>query len=180
MTSPRTRLALLVAGLLTALVAAAPGSDAAPRAAAPLPPGAVGPFQVRNQGTGRCMGYPAGDDRVRVWDCTTETYQLWYLVPDSRGRYQLANGIDGRCLAGWTQGPNGWSLWKAACDGSFTDIDQLWYVYPADHSGPGPISNLNGRVLEPDRGAGGANGARIAIWDNQGLPTQQWGLTYVR
>ncbi|WP_171161903.1 RICIN domain-containing protein [Streptomyces sp. I05A-00742] len=176
----RTRLAPVLAGLLVALVAVAPGSGAVGRAADPVPPGAVGPFQVRNQGADRCLGHPAGDDRARVWDCARETYQYWYLVTDHRGRYQLANGNDGRCLTGWAEGTNGWSVWKAACDSTFGNADQLWYVHQADNPGPGRIANLFGRVLEPDRGEAGANGTRVEIWDNQGLPSQQWSLVYVQ
>ncbi|KUN00086.1 hypothetical protein AQI95_35560 [Streptomyces yokosukanensis] len=179
MRSPRARLALVVAGLLTALVAGAPGSGASTRVADPALRAGVGPFRVRNQGTGRCIGFPAGDDRTRTWDCTTEAYQLWDLVADGLGRYQMVNRRDGRCLAGWAQGPERWATWLSTCDRTFRDVDQLWYVYPASSADPAPIANLYGRVLEPDRGRGGANEAPAVIYDNQGLPDQQWTLKYV-
>ncbi|WP_438296002.1 RICIN domain-containing protein [Streptomyces sp. HUAS TT7] len=83
------RFAVLAAVLAATFAAATPGVGAAePQARAESAP-AVGPSQIRNQGTGRCMGMPAGDDRMRVWNCTTEAYQLWDLVPDGRGRYHM-------------------------------------------------------------------------------------------
>ncbi|MEV0935449.1 RICIN domain-containing protein [Streptomyces phaeochromogenes] len=178
MTPSRTRRALVLAGLLVALASVAPSSGAVDRAADPSPRAAVGPFQVRNQGTGRCMGMPAGDDRMRVWNCTSEPYQLWDLIADGRGRYHLATRRDGRCLAGYAQGPSGWATWLSDCDRSFTNVDQLWYVDPAHSADPAPIHNLYGRALEPDRGWGGANESPVVTNDNQGLPNQQWTLIY--
>ena len=87
--------------------------------------------------------------------------------------------MDGQCLTGYAAGPNGWSVWTAACDGTFSNTDQLWYVWPADNPGAGPVADINGRVLEPDRGDPGSDGARVEIWDNQGQPNQQWNLVYV-
>ncbi|MEU1406647.1 RICIN domain-containing protein [Streptomyces sp. NPDC005728] len=174
----------LVATFATALapgvVAAEPNvpEDAAPAVAAPR---AVGPFQVRNQGVGRCMGFPYGDDRVRLWDCSDEAFLLWDLVSDGRGRHHLVSRRNGECFAGWAQGPNGWSTWVSTCDNTFSNPDQLWYVHPADHAGAGPISNLFGRVLEPEHGPGGGQQeARVEIWDNQGLPSRQWTLKYIQ
>ncbi|GAA2464544.1 RICIN domain-containing protein [Streptomyces mauvecolor] len=176
--NPRNRLAVLAAVLAATFAAITPGAGAAePRARAESTL-AVGPFQVRNQGTGRCMGMPAGDDRMRVWNCTTEAYQLWDLVPDGRGRYHMATRRDGRCLAGYARGPVGWATWLSNCDRGFTNEDQLWYVDPADSAGPGRIANLFGRVLEPDRGWGGANESPVVTHDNEDLPNQKWTLSY--
>ncbi|MEU5127474.1 RICIN domain-containing protein [Streptomyces mobaraensis] len=177
---------MLAAALVAVFLTAAPGVGAAgsqtraEKAAATSAPSAVGPFQVRNQGTGRCMGFPSGNDRVRVWDCTTEAYQLWDLAADGRGRYHMVNRRDGRCLAGYAQGPSGWATWLSTCDADFGNVDQLWYVDPATQSGPARIANLYGRVLEPDRGWGGANQSPVVTNDNQGLPNQKWTLKYIR
>ncbi|MEU5190195.1 RICIN domain-containing protein [Streptomyces klenkii] len=183
--NPRKRISVLVTALAAAFALAAPGAGAAePRSraeAAPVKAAAgVGPFQVRNEDTGRCMGFPAGDDRTRVWNCTTEAYQLWDLVADGRGRYHMVTRRDGRCLAGYAQGPSGWATWLSTCDSSFSNVDQLWYVDPATQSGPARIANLFGRVLEPDRGWGGANESPVVTNDNQGLPNQKWTLKYIR
>ncbi|MBB5120252.1 RICIN domain-containing protein [Streptomyces eurocidicus] len=183
---PRKRLTVLAIALAAAFAAATPGAGAAqPRARAERAPAAaaragVGPFQFRNQGTGRCMGFPYGEDRVRVWDCTTEAYQLWDLVADGRGRYHMVNRRNGECLAGYAQGPSGWATWLSTCDHDFTNVDQLWYVDPATQSGPARIANLFGRVLEPDRGWGGANRSPVVTNDNQGLPNQKWTLKYIQ
>ncbi|MFD9907027.1 RICIN domain-containing protein [Streptomyces sp. NPDC059063] len=194
--TPHHRLAVLSTALAAvALAVAAPGVDAAEShapaksrasaesrapadAAAPRGTRAIGPFQVRNQGVGRCMGFPRGDDRMRVWNCTTEAYQLWDLVADGNGAYHMVTRGDGRCLAGWAQGPNRWATWLSDCDRSFTNVDQLWYVHPVHSADPAPISNLFGRVLEPDRGWGGVNETPVVIYDNEGLPNQQWTLKY--
>ncbi|MEU1815903.1 RICIN domain-containing protein [Streptomyces roseifaciens] len=178
MTLSRTRRALVLAGLLAALASVAPSSGAVVRAAEPTARAAVGPFQVRNQGTGRCMGMPPGDDRMRVWNCTSEPYQLWDLIADGRGAYHMVTRRDGRCLAGYAQGPSGWATWLSDCDRSFTNVDQLWYVDPAHSADPARIANLFGRVLEPDRGWGGANESPVVTNDNQGLPNQKWTLIY--
>ncbi|PSJ30512.1 hypothetical protein B7P34_00355 [Streptosporangium nondiastaticum] len=178
---PRKRLAVLVAALATTFAVATPGAGAAEaQARAKTAPAAVGPFQFRNQGTGRCMGFPYGEDRVRVWDCTTEAYQLWDLVADGKGRYHMVNRRNGECLAGYAQGPSGWATWLSTCDNSFTNVDQLWYVDPATQSGPARIANLFGRVLEPDRGWSGANRSPVVTNDNQGQPNQKWTLKYIQ
>ncbi|GGV12834.1 hypothetical protein GCM10010260_59580 [Streptomyces filipinensis] len=177
---------MLATTLAAIFIAAAPGVGAAEpqtqaeTAAAASAAGSVGPFQVRNQGTGRCMGFPSGEDRVRVWDCTTEAYQLWDLDADGRGRYHMVNRRNGECLAGYAQGPSGWATWLSRCDSSFTDVDQLWYVDPAHQSDPARIANLYGRVLEPDRGWNGANRSPVVTNDNQGLPNQKWTLKYIQ
>ncbi|GHE12607.1 RICIN domain-containing protein [Streptomyces alanosinicus] len=182
---PRKRLAMLATTLAAILAAAVPGvGAAAPQTPAETAPAAlalraVGPFQVRNQGTGRCMGFPADDDRVRVWDCTTDAYQLWDLVADGQGRYHMVSRRNGECLAGYAQGPSGWATWLSPCDRGFTDVDQLWYVDPANQSDPARIANLFGRVLEPDRGWNGANESPVVTNDDQGLPNQKWTLKYI-
>lgn len=127
------------------------------------------------------MGFPYGDDRVRLWDCSTEGFQLWDLVADGNGRYHMVNRRNGECLAGWAQGPNGWSTWLSTCDTTFTNVDQLWYVDSAHESDPARIANLFGRALEPQRDSGGGQeGARVEIWDYQGLPNQRWTLKYIQ
>lgn len=182
----RKRLAVLATALAAVFVAATQGvgvaaPQARPKMASTAPARrAVGPFQVRNQGTGRCMGFPSGDDRVRVWDCTTQAYQLWDLVADGRGRYHMVTRRNGECLAGYAQGPSGWATWLSPCDSSFTNVDQLWYVDPANQSDPARIANLYGRVLEPDRGWGGANESPVVTNDIQGLPNQKWTLKYIQ
>ncbi|MFD9068991.1 RICIN domain-containing protein [Streptomyces lasiicapitis] len=199
MTSPRTRpatphsrraplvalaalVALVAAALPASSAAAAPGGEAArpeaPKLAAPPAAPAVGPFQVRNHGIGRCMGMPPGDDRMRVWNCTSEPYQLWDLIADGRGRYHMATRRDGRCLAGHANGPAGWATWLSDCDRTFTNVDQLWYVDPAHSADPDRIANLFGRALEPDRGWGGANESPVVTNDYDGRPNQRWTLIY--
>ncbi|MFD8983339.1 RICIN domain-containing protein [Streptomyces sp. NPDC059564] len=178
MTLSRTRRALVLAGLLGALASVAPSSGAVGRAADPPLRAVVGPFQVRNQGIGRCMGMPSGDDRMRVWNCTSEPYQLWDLIADGHGRYHLVTHRDGRCLGGYANGPAGWATWLSDCDRSFTNVDQLWYVDAAHSADPAPIRNLFGRALEADRGWGGANESPVVTNDNQGVPNQQWKLIY--
>jgi hypothetical protein len=169
----RLRFAVTVAGLVACVVGITPAAVAGTRAAAAVPPGAVGPFLVTNQGTGRCLDI---EDRGRLYDCNQwEPKQRWYLVPDGQGRYELANESDGWCLAGWWNGPNGWSVWTSNCDSSFTATDQLWYIPDS-----GPISNLNGRVLEPNSGDPNSNGTSVEIWDYQGTANQQWKLNYIQ
>ncbi|GGV11458.1 RICIN domain-containing protein [Streptomyces spectabilis] len=158
--------------------AAAPGAGAADRPAPEQRAPRVGPFQIKNHGVGRCLGFPAGDDRMRVWNCTSEPYQLWDLIADGRGAYHVATRGDGRCLAGWAQGPERWATWLSDCDRSFTNEDQLWYVHPAHSAEPATIANLFGRVLEPDRAWGGANEAPVVIHSPDGRPNQQWTLVY--
>ncbi|GGR66524.1 hypothetical protein GCM10010252_00170 [Streptomyces aureoverticillatus] len=182
--------ALAAAALPASSAAAAPGTEATrpqapgaqktppPALAAPPAAPAVGPFQVRNHGVGRCLGMPPDADRMRVWDCTTEPYQLWDLIADGRGRYHMVTRRDGRCLAGHARGPAGWATWLSNCDRDFTNVDQLWYVDPAHSSDPDRIANLFGRALEPDRGWGGAHGSPVVTNDYDGRPNQRWTLIY--
>ncbi|MCI3928757.1 RICIN domain-containing protein [Streptomyces sp. AN091965] len=179
---PRNRLSVFAAALAALFaLAAAPGAGAAgpsgPSGSEDRAP-RVGPFQIKNHGVGRCMGFPAGDDRMRVWNCTSEPYQLWDLIADGRGAYHVATRSDGRCLAGWAQGPERWATWLSDCDRSFTNVDQLWYVNPAHSADPATIANLFGRVLEPDRAWGGANETPVVIHSPNGQPNQQWKLIY--
>jgi hypothetical protein len=177
----RNRCAVLAAVLAILPVAVATGAEAVeppPHAARTTPWDPVGPYQFRNQGAGRCLGFPAGDDRVRVWDCTTETHQLWDLVSDGRGHFAMMNRRNGECFAGYSEGPSGWSTWLSDCDYSFSNADQLWYVDPATGTDPGRIANLSGRVLEPV--PSGANESRVATTDDHGLPIQRWGIAYIQ
>ncbi|MFI6937867.1 RICIN domain-containing protein [Streptomyces sp. NPDC050418] len=171
-------LAALLAVVPVATVSSAQAVEPPDRSVQAAPWKPVGPYQFTNQGAGRCLGFPAGDDRVRVWDCTTEAYQLWDLVSDGRGHFAVVNRRNGECLAGHSQGPSGWSTWLSACDYSLSNADQLWSVDPAVGPNPGRIANLSGRVLEPV--PGGANESRVATNDDRGVPIQRWGIAYIQ
>ena len=78
------RLAAIGAGCLLLVLGAAP-AVATTKATVPLPPGSVGPFQVRNLYNGRCLDAPWGarnGTQVQLWDNygSGQRNQQWSLV----------------------------------------------------------------------------------------------------
>lgn len=191
MSTWRVRLAgllVLLAGLVGVVVVAPPAPAAA---AVPLPPGAVGPFQIRIVHNGRCLdepwragGAPNGT-QLQLWDCLGrgQINQQWYLVLDQWAyehnlgrRYLVVNAHSGRCLdAIWT-GPNGQPVVVLDCSYNFQNPNQLWHVWNADSPNPGPIANLNGRVLDANWNLIAGNGTPISLFDHHGGVNQSWYL----
>lgn len=181
----RIRLAALAAGILLPLVGAAPAANAA----APIPYGAVGPFQIKNIANGRCLdepwhtyGAPNGT-RLQLWDCIwgrNQFNQQWYLLQDRYGRFLLINRHSGRCADALLYGGNGQPVVVWDCYYRFDNANQLWHVYASGPTRPGAIANLNGRVMDADYWRLGSNGTPVQLWDNlgSGQRNQQWYLEY--
>jgi hypothetical protein len=183
-------LLVLLAGLVGAVVVAPPVPAAA---AVALPPGAVGPFQIRSVYNHRCLdepwragGAPNGT-QLQLWDCLggSQINQHWYLVLDRRAaqhnlgrRYLLVNGHSGRCVDAIWDGPNFQPVVAWDCYTNFQNPNQLWHVWNADSPNPGPVANLNGRILDAHLGHIASNGTPIMLWDNWGGANQSWYLVY--
>ncbi|NUR28030.1 MAG: ricin-type beta-trefoil lectin domain protein [Catenulispora sp.] len=173
--------------LLAGLVVAAPANAAPPYSPISPPPGAAGPFQIRDVYNDRCLDEPAqpggaaapNGTRLQLWDCygRGQWNQQWYLYPDGRNRFLLINAWDGKCVDAVWNGGNG--TWVVAwdCYYDLRNLNQLWYVGP--NSQPtGAIWKDSGRVLDPVWQEIGGNGTRTQLWDNVGNLTQQWRLVY--
>jgi hypothetical protein len=189
----RTRLVALATGFL-ALLAGLVTVVGPPAAAAPIPPGAVGPFQIRNLHNHRCLdepwrsgGAPNGT-QLQLWDCygRGQVNQHWYLVFDRRAweqnlgrRYLVINGYSGRCLDAVWNGPNGLPVVVWDCYYNMQNANQLWHVWNADNASSGPIADLNGRIVDAAWDRIANNGTPIQLWDNYGpRNNQSWYLVY--
>jgi hypothetical protein len=193
MSSSRVRPAASVAGLFVLLAGLVVGGAPA-AAAAPVPPGAVGPFQIRSLHNGRCLdepwrsgGAPNGT-QLQLWDCygRGQINQHWYLVLDRWAadhglgrRYLVVNGYSGRCMDAVWNGPNGLPVVVWDCYYDMQNANQLWHVWAADNSGSGAIADLNGRIVDADWNRIAWNGTPVQLWDNYGpRNNQSWYLVY--
>ncbi|TMR16704.1 hypothetical protein ETD86_24340 [Nonomuraea turkmeniaca] len=181
------RFALALAVLLLGLLPAAPAHADPPNGPMAPPPGAVGPFQIRNVYNNRCLDTPAqpggvaapNGTRLQLWDCYGhgQWNQEWYIKQDRYGRFQLINAWDGKCVDAVWNGGNG--TWVVAwdCARYMDNANQLWYLGPNGNP-TGSIRTLGGRVLDPRWQNIAYNGTPMQLWDDYGTPSQQWRLVY--
>jgi hypothetical protein len=181
------KFAIAAVGLLLSLVTATPAHAAPPGSRISPPPGAVGPFQIRNVYNNRCLDQPwqpggataPNGTRLQLWDCygRGSWNQQWYIYPDAHNRFLLINAWDGKCADAVWNGGNG--TWVVAwdCYYNLQNLNQLWYLGPNGNP-TGPIWKDGGRVLDPKWENIGPNGTPLQLWDNYASSSQQWRLVY--
>ncbi len=159
----------------------------AAHASAYIPSGAVGPFRFVNTQNGRCLdepyfagGAPNGT-QVQLWDCygANSHNQHWYAFAVD-GRYLIINELSGRCLDAPWNGANGTPVVVRDCDYQGNQYGQLWDPAPLLGTSPGPIADLNGRIMDAKWERIGGNGTPIQLWDDYGpnQHNQRWTAPY--